>query len=302
MNLSEILALLSMIVAFLAYRHAVNSSLSTSKLMNEISQEHLKLGANVALIEASQKYVVLLNEVNQEFEKIVKELSSSALKANTNIGEIFDRYDVSRGSSRYLRHCFHSSTVVVREAYDKELTYQTGLNLTSRIRTLKFIKENVSQYNGSKKGKSIFSFLKKEAKPETAEEYINSSVLFWDSLTELYERIPNEKESKIFEETLDCLAEFRCLHEEKRGTLKSLEERLELAIKENALEMFNLRDVPNLGNKFYRVKGDIDRYHELYFPDFYSIESVSITDGIAYSLYAGSITFIASQHFMWGKI
>ncbi|OBS95570.1 hypothetical protein A9261_15455 [Vibrio tasmaniensis] len=302
MELSEILALFSLIIAFLAYRHAVNSSLSTSKLMNDISREHLTLGSNIALTEASQKYVLLLNEVNQEFESIINELSYPALKANTNIGESLDKYDTGENKARRLRHCFHDITVIVREAYDRELTYQTGLNLTSRIRALKFIKDNVSQYVSSERDKSIFSFLKKETAPQTPEESINSSTFFWNNAKELYSRIPSEKESELFKETLDHLKEFRDLHKSKREILKSLENKLESAIKENSIEMFDIRDIPNLGAKFYRVKGDIGRYQELYFPDFHSIESVPISDGLAYSIYAGSVTFIASQHFMWGKI
>ncbi|MCY1553296.1 hypothetical protein D9M68_897660 [compost metagenome] len=42
-------------------------------------------------------------------------------------------------------------------------------------------------------------------------------------------------------------------------------------------------------------------YRALYFPEFYKIEQFPIYEGIALSVYAGSIAFIASQHSMWGK-
>jgi len=282
--------------------HTVKSSQSTSTQIQKISEEHLKLSSNVALTEATQKYVLLLSDVNHQFELITKELAYQALVASRCIGVSFDKYDTEKNSHPYLRHCFHKAITLVREAYDHELTYQTGLNLTDRIRSLKYIKDDVHQYEKLSSEKSIFSFLKKERPPQTPEEKINSSTVFWDSAKEIYTRISGNEEAKLFNETLGHLDEYRKLHESKREQLQKLEERLEAAIKENALEMFDIRDIPNLGQKFYRVKSDIGRYRELHFPDFHGIESVQVSDGIAYSIYAGSVVFIASQHFMWGKI
>ncbi|WP_374288100.1 hypothetical protein [Pseudomonas fluvialis] len=299
---SELIALFSLAVAFLAYRHSVKSSLSTAQQMQRISDDHLQLSANVALTEASQKYVLLLSKINRSFEEIVSELAYPALKASTKIGESLDKYDELSVGHSHLRHCFHKAISVVREAYDHELTFQTGLNLTSRLRSLKFIKDDVAQYEKNQPGKSIFSFLRKEKAPHTPEEHINLSTAFWDSAKEIYSRIPSNKEPEVFKDTLNALEKFIQLHESKRELLESLENELEQAIKENAFEMFEIRDIPNLGPKFYRVKGDIGRLRELYFPDFHSIESVPVSDGIAYSIYAGSIVYIVSQHFMWGEI
>lgn len=299
---SDLIAICSLVIAFSAYRHTVKSSQSTSAQINKISEEHLKLSSNVALSDASQKYVSLLSEVNQEFELITQELAYPALVASRSIGDSFDKYGTKNNSHPHLRHCFHDAITVVRDAYDFEFTYQTGLNLTDRIRALKRIKNDVNHYEKTLSEKSIFSFLKKERPPQTPEDKINSSTLFWDSVKEIYTRIPSNDEAELFTDTLKHLDEYRRLHESKREQLKILGDKLELAIKENALEMFDIRDIPNLGQKFYRVKSDIGRYNELYFPDFHGIESMKISDGIAYSIYAGSITFIASQHFMWGKI
>jgi hypothetical protein len=301
-TVSELIALFSLVVAFLAYRHSVKSSLSTAKQVQSISNDHLQLASNVALTEASQKYVVLLSKINREFEEIVNELSYPALKASTEIGESLDKYDDLSIGHPHLRHCFHKAITVVREAYDYELTYQSGLNLTSRFRSLKFIKDDVAQYKKAQPEKSIFSFLRQERTPHTPEEHINLSTAFWDSAKEIYSRIPSNKEPAVFKDALSALEKYIQLHESKRELLESLENELELAIKENAFEMFEIRDIPNLGQKFYRVKGDIGRFRELYFPDFHGIESVPVSDGIAYSIYAGSIAYIVSQHFMWGKI
>lgn len=299
---SDLIAILSLAIAFFAYKHSVKSSESTSAQMQKISEEHLGLRSNVALTEASQKYVVLLSDVNRQFEMITKELAPPALAACKSIGECFDKYDSRSNSSPYLRHCFHRAITLVRETYDHELTYQTGLNLTGRIRSLKYIKDDVLDYEKTKTEKSIFSFLKKERPPQSPEEAINSSTVFWDSVKEIYTRIPNSEEPNLFEDALGNLNEYRKLHESKREQLQLLEEKLEEAIRENSLEMFDIKDIPNLGPKFYRVKGDIGRYRELYFPDFHGIETIQISDGIAYSIYAGSIALIASQHFMWGKL
>lgn len=299
---SDLIAICSLGVAFFAYMHAVKSSQSTSVQIQKISEEHLRLSSSVALNEASQKYVSLLADVNQEFERITKELAYPALVASRSIGEVFDKYDTQDIGHPHLRHCLHTALTIVREAYDHELTYQTGLNLMDRIRALKYIKNDVSQYEKASPEKSLFSFLKKERPPQTPEEKINSSTAFWDSVKEIYTRIPSNAEPQLFKDTLSHLKEYRKLHESKRDQLKSLEEKLESAIKENALEIFDIRDIPNLGQKFFRVKSDIGRYRELYFPDFHGIETQNILDGIAYSIYSASIAFIASQHFMWGKI
>lgn len=300
-GITDQVSIISLLMAFLAYRHSVVSSKETNKQIQEISEEHLRLSSNVALSNASQKYVVMLSEVNKEFEGIVKELSYPALEASRNIGDIFDKFDTKKLGQPYLRHAFHNVITIVREAYDRELTYQTGLNLSDRIRSLKYIKDVVASYEQTQPEKSIFGFLKKQKSPENPEEYINSSVTFWGNVKAIYNRIPSENEPELFKDALSQMAKYRELHEKNRDQLVQLESRLENAIKENALELFDIKDVPNLGQKFYRVKGDIGRYRELYFPDFYNLESVRVQDGIAYSIYAGSILFIASQHFMWGK-
>jgi len=302
MEASVIIALFSLVVACLAYRHAVTSSAATSKQINKVSEDHLKLSSNIALTEASQKYVVLLNEVNLEFEGIIKDLSYPALKASREIGEALEKYDNSTSSSPALRHCFHNAITVVREAYDQELTFHTGSNLVSRIRYLKFIKGDVSSYEKSDHQKSIFSFLKKDELPKTPEQLINRSTVFWDAVKEIYSRVPSNKECEYFRDTLGIISEYIQLHESKRQSLDNLERKLEDAIKENGLEMFDIREIPNLGSKFYRVKGDIGRIRELHFPDLHGLEEINVSDGIAYSVYVGSVVFLTSQHFMWGKM
>lgn len=299
---SDAIALCSLIVAFVAYRHTVASSQDNTKQIQEISNTHLRLASNIAISEASQKYVSLLSNINREFEEIVGKLAYPALDASTKIGSVFDEFDTKSLTHPYLRHAFHTSITVVREAYDKELTYQTGLNLASRLRALKFIKGDVASYQPEKPDRSIFSFLRKQNKPSSPEDAIKVSSVFWDSLKTIYDRIPEEKEAELFRRTFPYTEEYSRLHRESRQRLEELEKQLEDAIKENLLEMFDIRDVPGLGAKFYIVKGDIGRVRELYFPDMNGLGEIPVRDGISYSLYAASVLFIVSQHFMWGKI
>jgi len=298
---SDAIAFFSLIIAFVAYRHTVTSSRDNAKQIQDISNTHLRLSSNIAISEASQKYVLLLANVNREFEEIVSKLAYPALIASTKIGDVFDEFDTQNQARPYLRHAFHTGVTVVREAYDKELTYQTGLNLASRLRALKFIKGDVATYQPEKPDRSIFAFLRKHNKPNGAEEIINASMVFWDSLKKIYDRIPEEKEAALFHRIHPYIEEYSRLHRESRQRLEELEKQLEAAIKENSLEMFEIRDVPSLGTKLYRVKGDIGRVRELYFPDLHGLDGISVNDGIAYSLYAASVLFIVSQHFMWGK-
>ncbi|TWC21576.1 MULTISPECIES: hypothetical protein [unclassified Pseudomonas] len=301
-SISEVTALLSLFVAFVAYRNSVVSSRDNSKKIDKIANDYMVLTSNIAISEASKKYISLLSEVNKEFECIVAKLAHPALSGSVNIGDVFDEFDAQRHSHPYLRHALNTSVRVVREAYDYELTYQTGLNLVSRLRALKFIKGDVVLYESEKSKASVFAFLKKKSVPQGPEEIIAESSVFWESLGSVYNRIPEEKESELFRKVLPCIQEYIALHSEYRPRLKVLEEKLEDAIKENSLEMFNIRDVSGLGEKFYRVKGDIGRMRELYLPDFYRIEEVPVSEGVSYSLYAASVLFIASQHFMWGSV
>jgi len=300
-EISDAIAFFSLIVAFMAYRHTVMSSRDNAKQIQDISNKHLRLSSNIAISEASQKYVSLLSNVNREFEEIVSKLAYPSLKASIKIGNVFDDFDTQNQAHPYLRHAFHTGIRVVREAYDKELTYQTGLNLVSRLRALKFIKGDVATYQPEKPDRSIFAFLRKQKKPNGPEEIINASIVFWDSLKTIYDRIPEEKEAELFNRIHPYIAEYSRLHREFRQRLEELEKQLEDAIKENSLEMFEIREVPSLGTKFYRVKGDIDRVRELYFPDLHGLDGISVHDGISYSFYAASVLFIVSQHFMWGE-
>lgn len=298
---SDFIALCSLIVAFFAYRHSVTSSQDNAKQIQIISNTHFQLSSNIAISEASQKYVSLLANVNREFEEIVGKLADPAARASRLIGDTFDDFDSQQLTLPYLRHAFHTAITVVREAYDEELTYQTGLNLVFRLRALKFIKGDVATYQPETPDRSIFSFLKKQNKPNNPEEIINASTAFWDSLKTIYSRIPEEKEAALFRHIYRYIEEYSCLHRESHQRLDALEKQLEDAIKENSLEMYQIRDVPSLGTKFYRVKGDIGRIRELFLPDLDGLGGHPTQDGVAYSLYAACVLYIVSQHYMWGN-
>ncbi len=300
-SVSELLAFFSVIVAALAYRHSVESSNASSKQIQEISNNYLRMTSNIALNQASQKYVLLLKEVNDEFEGIVNKISSHALEGSMNIGNIFDSIDTNAMSHPHLRHAFHECITTVRNAYDRELTYQTGLNLMSRIRFLKYIKNDVVSYSKSKVGKSLFTFFKKSTKNKTPEEIINTSTQFWESLKIIYERTPLNSEPELFRKVSECVSEYSKLHKEVRCNLESLEKKLEDAVKENELETFDIRENAGLGYKLYQVKGDIGRYRELYFPDLHGLDDVPVHEGVAYSIYIGSVLYVASQYHAWGR-
>jgi hypothetical protein len=298
---SEIIAFLSFLVAFAAFRHSIRSSKSMSKQIQNISDSHLRLSSNVAFSQASQEYVSLLSEVNMEFEEIVKNLSTPAHEVCIKIGNVFNQFDSEQRVHPYLSDAFDTSISIVSKAYGKELIYQTGGNLKWRINALRFLKDDVVKYKKAKLKKSIFSFLKKLQNPKTPEEIIDSSTDFWNSVETIYDRIPEDKVPELFNKISKHLSEYSQLHNEIIEKLESLERRLEEAIKKNKLEIFNIEAIPNLGKKFYRVKGDIDRYKKLSIIDYHEIGSDFVSDGIAYSICAGSIIFIASKHFMWGK-
>lgn len=300
-QISDKIALGSLIIATLAYRHSVKSSRNNAKEIQKLSNEHLQLTSNIAISKASQKYVSLLASVNKEFEEISRKFSTPAFKASTQIGGIFDDFDTQNLTHPYLRHAFHKSIIIVREAYDNELTYQTGLNLSDQLQALKFIKDEVLSHEPELPKTSILSIFKKHNPSRTPAEEIRMSSAFWKYLKIIYERIPEKKEAELFRRIFPFTEEYSKLHKESRPRLEELEKRLDDAIKENSLEMFNIRRIPGLGDKFYRVKGDINRIRHLHFPDFHAIKEISVRDGISYSLYVASILFIVSQHYSWGK-
>ncbi|MCP1479518.1 hypothetical protein J2Y88_001829 [Pseudomonas chlororaphis] len=304
LSVSEVIALFSLGVAVFAYRHSVGAAQRNSRQIEEIASNQMRLSSSIAMGEASQKYVALLSDVNREFEGMVKKLSHAALMATTNICSTLDEFDTDRTAHPRLRHALHDCVEIVRQAYDQELSYQTGANLAFRLRSLKSIKDDIAAYESPKGMDSIFSFLRQQPRPSRPEELIHGSALFRNSLKTLYKRIPADREAMLFTQVVPHIKEFVELHSEYRDRLRALELQLDEAIKENSLEMFKICNVPGLGPEFYRVKGDICRISNLYFPDLYRAEEIAehIQDGVAHSLYVASTLFIVSQHFMWGKI
>lgn len=304
LSVSEVIALFSLVVAFLAYKHSVSAAQKNARLVQEVASNQMKLTANIAMAQASKKYVVLLSEVARDFDGMVEQLSHVALEATKNIGNTFDRFDSQRHSIPYLRHALHTSTELVRAAYDQELSYQTGPNLAFRLVMLKGIKADAVAYEPSKRPTPLFSFLRQVQRTSSPEDALRDSPLFWHSVKTLYERIPEDRESALFVAVVAHIKAFVILHSQFREPLLALEKKLEEALKENALEMFRIHDVPGLGAEFKRVKGDLCRIKALYFPDLYRVEEFAdqMPDGIANSVYITSILFIVSQRFMWGKL
>jgi hypothetical protein len=304
---SDIIAIGSAVISTLTLIHTVQSAKANSLQIEELARRYERHTGLIATHQASQKYVALLSDVSLRFEEILAKLAYPASEAQRAIGEVFDSFDSKPGEHPYLRHAFQDLVDRVRKAYDFELTYQTGLNLADRIRQLKFIRSEFDQYMEARADtppkKSFFDlFFKRQSQPASPEDYIRRSAEFWQSLNSIYERIPREREPEVFSKALECIAEYRRLHEASRDELQELELRLENGLKENSLELIKIENTPILGDKYTRTKGDIARALAFYFPDFYHIESIQVEDGIAYSLYAGSILRIMADHHTWGRL
>jgi hypothetical protein len=299
---SDLIAFTSLAVAIMAHRHSVNSSRENDRRVDKIVETYLAHSSSIALAEQSQKYVTLLARVNKDFEEIMDRLAYPALRASTRIGEVLDQFDNEQGQHPYLRHALNTAVEAVLRAYDRELTYQTGLNLASRLRELKHVRKDVASYEPENPPPRIVSFLRRRREPTSPEEKLSASPSYWESLKSLYARVPRSAEPELFRQVLALTRDFSELHKEARPRLSELEHELESALRENAFEMYELRKVPGLGPRFDRVKGDIDRVSELYFPDFFGIENFDVGEGIAYSLYAATVLYIVSQRFMWGRL
>src|SRR5690554_400958 len=107
-EISNTIAIFSLIIAFLAYRHSVRQGRHSAKQFQEISNSHLRSDSDIAIGKASQKYVTLLSDIDKEFEQIIEKISYPALNASTNIGSVFDDFDTEKHTHPYLRHAFHT--------------------------------------------------------------------------------------------------------------------------------------------------------------------------------------------------
>jgi septin family protein len=244
--------------------------------------------------------VVLLDDVINEFEEITKELYYPAFTAYRNISNMLEKYDSkSRPSYPHLRHSYYSCIKQIRMYYDYQLTYQTGSCLVGQIRH-----SDVSNYKIEVDSKtSIYKFIKYIFMPDSSKIRSTTSEEFGINYENLIDSIPNEKASEIFKKTLELTSEYAGLHKNARSKLEKLENRLDKAIKKNNLEMIKISDMPNLREKFYRIKGDLGRFQELYFPDIQLLEGevdVYMPNGIDISLYVGSVLMIASDYSSWG--
>lgn len=289
-------------IAFLAYRNTVKSGSATSNLARDISEDHKNLNAYFALRLATEKYVPQISSINKDFKKIVKELSESAYGTLNKIEESIDKYDTSEKRHPYLRHCYHRMIEEVRRAYDKDLAYQHSAYVMPNLRGLKLIRFDVDapELKGFKP--SFFFSRWRKTEPLTPSQVLDLSTSFWGNAEQIYTRVPREKEHEFFSETLALLKEYRDLHAQHSDKLKELSCQLAEIICENEVEMFQITEVPVLGQKFRKLQRDIEYYRNFGFQDFSGLESAQIHDGIAFSVYAGSVLFILSQNFMWGKL
>ncbi len=301
---SETIPILSLIVAFLAYRHTIKSSRDSSLQIHKIAYDHQRLIAHTALNQASQKYVALVRDTSKEFDAIIEDLSRTALESNQKIRDIFDKYDLPSEKGGHLRHAIHQCATIVEEAYDLELTYQKGLNLIDRLRwELRGInREDILSIDFSEKTPLIKKIFQGKIIAKTPEEYIHQSDKYWNNIYTLYSKIPESKESDIFNEVLKVVAAYSKKHKNYRDTLKGLEERLKDGISENDLELFKIQDISPLWKKYKRLKSDINIISEFHFPDFYQWDEsgIEFIEGISLSLYSYVILYIVSQRCSWG--
>ncbi len=300
MDTNTIIALLSLTVAFMAYRQFAVLSIASREQNQKNASESQRISINLAINDASKEYVELFNEVNNEFKEITKELYYPAFNSYRNISNMLEKYDSkSRPSYPHLRHAYYSCIKQIRKYYDYKLTYQTGSCLVGQIRHC-----DISNYKIEiQPEKSLYRYIKNMFMNSSSKIASTTSEEFGINYKNLIDSIPSEKASEIFKKTLEITSEYASLHRKAKLKLEKLESCLETAINKNKLEMIKISDMPNLREKFYRIKGDIDRFQELYFPDIQLLEGENdlyMPNGINITLYVGSVLMIASEYSSWG--
>jgi hypothetical protein len=254
----------------------------------------------VAVSTTSQKYVAQLAGIKGEYDKVAKELGKSAGEAFRAIYDIIDLYDNNDIGESSLRHVYNENVNIVRKAYDFEFTYQPGLYLIDQLRALKYFDRNSVLEHITQKDSDLLEIFKSKSNPASTNDKIFQSKTFNKNLASLYGRIPESSEPQIFIDAMKCAYEYIKLHERSRVLLRQLLEKMESMERENQLEIFNLNEIPKLGDGFRRLKGDATRLVELGLVDFMNYDQFKNYDGISHVLYIGSVLQLASQYHSWG--
>ena len=319
---------LSLILAYLSYRQAYKISNNTAQQLEELSIKHRNLIFALETTKVAQKYVKVLSACQLSSEKSLRYLASVALQTRKEVGEVFDFYDSQKFKTPYLRHSFHRATEIVRNAYDFELTYQTGLNLIERLRSLKFLdKDDIA--NHTQKTIHDFSILKffkgnisNRLKPyfkisqhsqieelhvdnerfEKPEIIINKNSEFWSHLKEIYNRIPEKDIPFLYSKAHNYLKKYCSEFDQIKNVLLKNTETLGQILQENELEPISLKDIPNLGDKFHHFYGKCSRLIHFDLIDIRALDEVFDSSGISILIYAGSCLAIVGSHMLWGEI
>jgi hypothetical protein len=300
MDQSILIAAITSAIAFFSLVFTVISSRSNDRKIEKISQSYFGLLHKAALSTASQKYVAALSKIKTEYDSIANELSKSSGEAFKMIYDSIDTYDIDNFGSPSLRHVYSDNINIVRRAYDFEFTNQPGLYLIDQLRALKYIERKDVLADGADSSPDFFKVFRRKERPTSTNEMIFQSEIFNKNLLQLYRRIPASSEPKVFSDAMKYAEPYVKLHESSRMVLRRLVDQMDYMERENFLEIFNIHEIPNLGENFRRIRADIKRLIELGLVDFLNFDQFKNHDGLSHLLYIGSVLNLANQNHSWG--
>jgi hypothetical protein len=216
---------------------------------------------------------------------------------------VFDRYDTSPYTARYLRHLVHECAEMVYYAFKGQLGWQTGLNISHRFAQV-IHAETRSVTNGSTRYDNEFrsSFEYQYFKDRNAfqEAELLSGAYYRDMIDQIGARIDAANRGRLLLEVQEILRPFNDHFQEIRLKIGETAEQLDELLEESELEHFDLAESPKIYRRLRYRKATYETLSHLSLHNVDSAYADRYYNFVSVSIYNFAILYAIQGFGSWG--
>ena len=278
LNPSDYISTFALFVSILSALYAKKQSVTSEIASHNAYRAHLS--------DKHDKYRITLKKINEKHTDEISNLSQEAGNCLTSVINSFYKYDTQNNAPQTLPHLIHECSEMVYCAFNGQLGYQYGQNISWRFSQMMHIENLIDPcLNHFNKEFLIIFRARFYEDPNIYEEAeLVKDKYFCNLIKEISERTNPAKSAELLLDIQQHLDKFNLVFNKLRPSISDSMKYLEKLIDESDLEHFKLYESPELEARLRYKKTTLDvlsclRTHNVepdYAGKYYNYVSVSI--------------------------
>jgi hypothetical protein len=246
-----------------------------------------------------QKLVGAQNQLKPDL-RLLSEKASAVL---TSIVDLCDSHDKSPKSGRYLRHLVHEAAEMIFTAFNGQLGWQSGRNITYRFYQFKHCEQDLNpcqHYSGNEEFRRTLHAAFRGNPNAFQEAELLKDAYFCELVEQARSRLDEKKAHKLLLLIQEMLNDFIKYYDDLRPQLIEKSDYLEGLLKEGEMEHFKLSESYTIHRALSYRKVTLNSLYYLHFPRISQDIARHISTPTSYVIYTCALLHAIQSFHSWG--